>query len=105
MLKIATDKIAEIIILAREMPRGESEFDGFVGRLDEEEEASLVAVFWIGRGSFEPEDYEEAYATARREASAPTQDYLKGSPHLADHLENGLDALGISAKDAEDDLY
>ena len=31
------------------------------------------------------------------EASTPTADYLKGSPHLADHLESGLEALGIDA--------
>lgn len=105
MLHIATDKIAEVIILARDLPRRTREFDAFIERLDEEEQASLVALMWIGRDSFDSEEYAEAYATARNEATTPTQDYLKGSPHLADHLENGLDALGISATDAEDDLY
>ncbi|MBU2992098.1 DUF3775 domain-containing protein [Octadecabacter sp. 1_MG-2023] len=105
MLKINTDKIAEIIILARDTPRGEREFDAFVSGLDEEEQASLVAVMWIGRGSFDALEYAEAYNTAVTEASTPTEDYLKGSPHLADHLENGLDALGISAAAEEDDLY
>lgn len=105
MLEISTDKIAEVIILAREMDRGEREFDAFVSNLRDEEKASLVACMWIGRGTFEPEDLAEAIATAQSEATTPTEDYLKGSPHLADHLENGLDALGISATDAEDDLY
>lgn len=105
MLKISTDKIAEVIILARDMPRGEREFDAFVSNLRDEEKFSLVAVMWIGRGSFEPEELEDAIDTAASEATTPTQTYLKGSPHLADHLENGLDALGISASDAEDDLY
>jgi len=27
-----------------------------------------------------------------------------GSPHLSDHLENGLDALGIDPSEDEDDL-
>ena len=44
-------------------------------------------------------------ATAYGEARTPTAEYLKGSLHLADHLENGLDALGISAMEAEDDVY
>ena len=105
MLKINTDKIAEVIILARDMDRSEREFDAFIARLNEEEQASLVAVMWIGRDSFDADEYDEAYATARSEATTPTENYLKGSPHLADHLENGLDALGISAGDAEDDLY
>jgi hypothetical protein len=105
MLEITSDKVAEIIILAREMPRATSEFDAFVAALNEDEQASLVALFWIGRGSFEPEDLAEAIATARAEATTPTGEYLKGSPHLADHLETGLEALGIDSSDAEDELY
>jgi hypothetical protein len=105
MLEISTDKVAEVIILARELDRGEREFDAFVGRLNMEEQASLVAIFWIGRGTFDAEELDEAIETATAEATTPTAEYLKGSPHLADHLENGLDALGISATDAEDDLY
>lgn len=105
MLEISADKVAEIIILARELDRAEGEFDGFVENLTPEEQYSLVALMWIGRGSFEAEDLAEAIATAEAEATTPTATYLKGSPHLADHLENGLDALGISATDAEDDLY
>ena len=104
-MHITSDKVAEVIILARELDRGEAEFDGFVERLNEEEQAALVAIFWIGRGGFEAEEYDEAYRTAVSEASAPTEDYLKGSPHLADHLESGLEALGIDSSDVEDDLY
>jgi len=105
MLPISTDKIAEVIILARELDRAENEFDGFVDRLAEDEQTALVAVFWIGRGSFDAADLDEALETAISEASAPTATYLKGSPHLADHLEAGLEALGIDATDAEDALY
>lgn len=105
MLQIATDKVAEVIILARDLDHREREFDAFIARLDEEEQASLVALMWIGRDSFDAAEYQEAYATARTEATTPTEKYLKGSPHLADHLENGLDAMGISATDAEDNLY
>ncbi len=105
MLPISTDKIAEVIILARELDRAENEFDGFVNQLTEDEQVGLVAVFWIGRGSFDAEDLGDALETAASEATTPTADYLKGSPHLADHLESGLEALGINASDAEGDLY
>ena len=105
MLQITADKVAEIIILAREGKRGEAELAAFIDGLNEDEQASLVALMWIGRGSFEAEELAEAIETARQEATTPTATYLSGSPHLADHLENGLDALGISARDAEDDLY
>jgi len=105
MLPISADKIAEVIILARELDRAENEFDGFVDQLADDEKTGLVAVFWIGRGSFEAEDLSEAIATATREATVPTADYLKGSPHLADHLEAGMTALGLDPSAAEDDLY
>ena len=52
MLQITSDKVAEIIILAREMDRAEDELDAFIDALNEDEQASLVALFWIGRGSF-----------------------------------------------------
>lgn len=105
MLPIAADKIAEVIILARELDRAENELDAFIERLNEDEQAGLVAVFWVGRGSFEAEDLAEAIDTATREATVPTAEYLKGSPHLADHLEAGMEALGVNANAAEDDLY
>lgn len=104
MLDINTSKIAQVILYAREMERAEPELRGFIDNLNEDEQASLVAVMWIGRDSFDADDLEEAKATARQEATTPTADYLLGTPHLADHLENGLDALGISATDAEEDL-
>ncbi|MEQ9258434.1 MAG: DUF3775 domain-containing protein [Roseovarius sp.] len=104
MLDIGTYKIAQVILMARELGRAEGELRGFIERLTEEEQASLVAVMWIGRGSFDPDELDEAQATALAEATTPTADYLLGTPHLSDHLENGLDALGISVVDEEDDL-
>lgn len=105
MLPISSDKVAEVIILARELDRAENEFDGFVDHLTEDEQAGLVAIFWIGRGTFEPEDLSEALRIAMQESILPTAEYLKRSPHLADHLESGLEAMGIDSSEVEDDLY
>ena len=104
MLDISTYKIAQIILMARELDRAEGELRGFLENLTEEDAVSLVAVMWIGRDTFGPDELEDAKQTAREEASSPTADYLLGTPHLSDHLENGLDALGLSASDDEDDL-
>lgn len=105
MIEINIDKVAQVIMFAREMHRAEAELDAFIERLDPDEQADLVAIFWIGRGSYEADDVGEAIATARAEASTPTQDYLKGSPHLADHLEAGLAALGVDPSDVEEAIY
>ncbi|MFV0383315.1 DUF3775 domain-containing protein [Paracoccus sp. (in: a-proteobacteria)] len=119
MLQITPDKIAHVIIRAREYDSGlnpwahggerrqhgtGSELHDFIGTLNEDEQASLVAVMWIGRDSFDADELAEAIATARAEQTTPTEDYLMGEPQLADLLEAGMDALGISPEDAEDDL-
>ncbi|MFN3210658.1 MAG: DUF3775 domain-containing protein [Roseovarius sp.] len=104
MLEISVHKVAQVILMSRELDRAEGEVRAFIERLTEEEEASLVALMWIGRGSFAADELEEAKATAAEEATTPTADYLLGTPHLSDHLENGLEELGLSAQDEEDDL-
>ena len=104
MLEISARKVAQVAMMGRELGRAEGELRAFVDRMSEDEQAELVAIMWIGRESFFAEDLAEAVATAKSEASTPCADYLIGTPHMSDHLENGLDALGISAEDIENDL-
>jgi hypothetical protein len=104
-MDIAADKVAEIIILARDLDTRDDEFDAFIESLNTDEQVALVALMWVGRGTFEPEDYAEAVATAIAEATTPTAEYLKGSLHLAEHLENGLELMGIDPAEAEDGVY
>ncbi|MDK3074250.1 DUF3775 domain-containing protein [Sedimentitalea sp. JM2-8] len=102
MLEISPHKVAQVILMGRELGRAEGELRAFVDRMSEDEQAELVAIMWIGRESFDADDLAEAIATAKAEATTPCADYMIGTPHMSDHLENGLDALGISATDAED---
>lgn len=104
-LEISPVKVAEIIILARDPARVEAELDEFIEAMNEDEQAELVALMWIGRGAFEADDWDEALRTAHAQATTPTGAYLQGSPHLADHLQAGLDALGIDPEEAEDAVY
>ena len=75
----------------------------FIRDLNVDEQASLVALAWIGRGSFTPDELDEALATARAERTNRTDDYLLGMPLLSDYLEEGLDRLGYSVEDAEEE--
>jgi hypothetical protein len=104
MLQITPRKVAQIVLYGHEVERAEAELRGFLETLNDDELTSLVAVMWIGRGSFEAEDLQEALATAAQEANTPTADYLLGTPHFADHLESGMEALGLSLSDDEEDL-
>ncbi len=78
-----------------------SELEEFIGGLNRDEQASLVALAWLGRGSFAPEELDDAIETAKSERASRTGDYLIGIPLLADYLEEGLDKLGVSVEDAE----
>jgi hypothetical protein len=51
-MEISARDVAQIVILGHELDRGEGELRAFVERLNEDEQAELVALFWIGRGSF-----------------------------------------------------
>jgi len=63
--------------------------------LNVDEAAELVAITWIGRGDFEPEDFDQAVEEAKERAVGSTATYLLGMPLLADHMEAGLDALDL----------
>jgi hypothetical protein len=80
-----------------------AELKGFIHDLNEDEQVSLVALAWIGRGSYTPAELDEALKTARAERTNRTEDYLLGMPLLPDYLEEALDGLGYSIEDAEDE--
>lgn len=103
-MEITARAVAQVILMGHEMERAEGELRGFVDRLGRDEQAELVALFWIGRGSFEAEDFAEALTTAKAEATVPTVDYLTGSPHFADHLEAGAETMGLDVAGHEEDL-
>lgn len=131
MLEISTAKVAHVIVRARELDAKvaswedspdanfrenapdsvlesfaddatRSELAEFIAGLNEDEQASLVALAWIGRGSFSPDELSEAVDTAKSEQINRTEAYLMGMPLLADYLEEGLDKLGFSVEDAEE---
>jgi hypothetical protein len=103
MLEISNAKIAQVVLMVREGRRAAPELRGLFERMTEEEVLSLVVVMWIGRGSFQTDEIPEAVAEALGR-DAPLIDYLMGTPHLSDHLENGADALGVRLTEDEDDL-
>ncbi|MEQ8658531.1 MAG: DUF3775 domain-containing protein [Hyphomicrobiales bacterium] len=63
--------------------------------LNTDEAGSLVAIAWVGRGDFEANDFDAAFEAAKERAEGSTSAYLMGMPLLAEHLEAGLDALGV----------
>jgi hypothetical protein len=133
MLEISTDKVAHVILRAREIDVKTGAWDDaedidrddvtsetiledlpgdatrqelkeFLESLNEDELASLIALAWIGRGTYAPGELDEAISTAKAEHGGNGVAYLFGLPLLPDYLEDALDQLGVSAEDAERDL-
>lgn len=80
------------------------EIEGFFLGLNDDEQAALVAISWVGRGTYSGDDYEAAVAAANAEKTTRTSGYLLGTPLLAEYLAEGLDSLGYSAAEAEADI-
>ncbi|MDX2307296.1 MAG: DUF3775 domain-containing protein [Hyphomicrobium sp.] len=132
-LGIAPEKIAHVIVKSRELgakvgawngtpEEGDADEDpaailedfagdqtrdelaGFIDALNDDEQAALVAVAWVGRGTYEPEELADAFETAANEHNGNTGTYLLGMSLLPDYLEEGLEKLGYSAEDIVSDV-
>jgi hypothetical protein len=74
----------------------------FIADLNEDEQASLIALTWIGRGDHGAEDWEEARAlAAERNEGRDAAAYLLAMDNLGDLLAEGVAAFGLSIEDVE----
>lgn len=64
-----------------------------ISELSPQEQIELVAMFWIGRGDFEPAEWVEAVKTAEEQRETPTATYILGQPLAADFIAEGWDKL------------
>lgn len=130
MLQISLEKVCYIILKAREFETKEDiveaepgsnpsdedergvladypvdpvyeELESLIDSLNEDEQADLVALAWIGRDDYTAEEWDEVVAEAQERHTGSTASYLLGMPLLADFLEEGLSQLGLSCEDVE----
>ena len=73
--------------------------------LEPDQQVSLVALMWIGRGDYTPDEWDQAFADAGDSWNERTAEYLIGTPLLADYLSEGLDLLGASGDDDDDRAF
>jgi Protein of unknown function (DUF3775) len=71
-----------------------SELKATIDDLEPDQQMSLVGLMWLGRGDYQPAEWERALSDARERWTARTADYLIGTPLLADYLADGLEQLG-----------
>lgn len=130
-LSIPIDKIAFIIVKAREFDAKEADSDPDSGSnptddndrdvledkegdqarrelitaindLNEDEQNELVALAWLGRGTYDITEWKDAVDAARDAHNKRTAQYLLSLPLLGDYLEEGLEAFGDSIVDMDD---
>jgi hypothetical protein len=74
----------------------------FISELNEDEQAALIALAWVGRGDYDAGEWDEALKLARERNEAGTAaDYLVGTEMLGDLLAEGVAAFGLSIEDVE----
>ncbi len=128
MLQIAVEKVCDLIInslaLNATLESGGDDFteipdiddnlefappreDGYldlkriIDKMNEEEQLHLVALAWIGRGTFSVDEWDDALQEAANLDNGFISDYLVKMPQLGDYLEEGLSELGYSSEGFE----
>ncbi len=81
-----------------------AELKSWIDDLNEDEQAELVALFWLGRDGTGADEFPELLGEARGKRATSAASYLLGSPLLADYLEAGLEMMGVNVNDLESNL-
>jgi hypothetical protein len=99
----ADDGMADVLEDKPEEDAVRRELVAYINGLNEEEQINLVALAWLGRGTFDLDEWDEALQTARDEHNKRTAQYLLGLPLLGDYLADGLEAFGEEYDDETDE--
>ena len=78
-----------------------SEMKTVIEDLEPDQQVQLVALMWLGRGSFTVNEWKAALKEAGDNWNSKTADYLIGTPLLSDYLEEGLSQLEYHLEDSE----
>ena len=109
MLEISPEKVCYLVVKARafdeDLPNTDEddpqdhiqqELAEFINSLTIAERVDLVALAWLGRGTFDKEEWADAVAEARAAHNEHTARYLLGMPQLG-----GLSQLGYFCEEFE----
>jgi hypothetical protein len=66
--------------------------------LEREQQETLVALMWLGRGDYMPDEWDNALDDAHNRWNERTSDYLLTTPMLSDYLAEGLSLVASNAE-------
>lgn len=91
------ENVAEII---EKTPQQDHNGDGVyhelknaINILNDEERHNLVALMWLGRGTFMRDEWDNAVEQAKEASNDHTAEYLMRTPLFADYLEDGMNQM------------
>lgn len=64
-----------------------------INDLEPDQQVSLVALMWLGRGDYSVDEWDDVIAQAKEQWTDHTAQYLISTPLLSDYLAEGLDLL------------
>ncbi len=76
----------------------EEEIAAIIDDLADDEKAELLALAWVGRGTFDAEDWDDAIEAASDGDAEDAVDQLMDMPMLAAYLDAGLAAFDMSCE-------
>ena len=74
----------------------EEEVQALLDDLADDQIAEVLALAWVGRGTYDPTDWDEALEVANERDGDPPVDQLLEMPMLAGYLDAGLAAFDLS---------
>jgi len=75
------------------------ELSDAIDELEPDQQKELIALFFVGRGDFDKEEWHQAMNAAAKVSHHERAKFLISKPMLADLLEEGLAKFGISSSD------
>ncbi|MBP0446052.1 DUF3775 domain-containing protein [Roseomonas sp. SSH11] len=73
---------------------------GLINELNEDEQAALIALTWIGRGDYDTSEWEETLRLAKeRNEDGSAAEYLTNMELFGDYLSEGVAAFGYSIEE------
>jgi hypothetical protein len=78
----------------------EGSLKGLIDELNEDEQAALIALTWIGRGDYDTSEWKEVLRLAKeRNVDGTAAGYLIGMELFGDYLSEGVAAFGFPAEE------
>jgi hypothetical protein len=99
----ADDGMADVLEDDPDNDAVRQELVSFINGLNIDEQVNLVALAWLGRGTYDIDEWEDALQTARDEHNNRTAQYLLGLPLLGDYLADALEEFGEDFEDETDE--